>query len=171
MLILLSNGADVTLITTKPTQKAYKVVTVESAEDMFNAVKITDFDTIFMAAAVGDYRAKNISEQKIKKDGENGLTLELVQKQYRIYSKELMPILNTSNIFICDNSMKEKLQLKDISIINYETQNYPLNTYLMEITTKKLQNSENVNEDFNWAKVKPLYIQPPSVFGQPLKIN
>ena len=72
-------GAEVTLVSTKKVEKPYKVLVAQSAEDMFETVKNLDYDSIFMAAAVSDYRVKEKSEQKIKKVDEMGLTLELVQ--------------------------------------------------------------------------------------------
>ena len=64
---------------------------------------------------------------------------------------------------ISDTAMFNKLKENDIESVNYETGNYPLNEYLAKITYEKLLNGNN---DFNWAKVKPLYIQPPSIFGK-----
>lgn len=61
---------------------------------------------------------------------------------------------------ITDFSMHEKLQKMEISSVNYEADDYPLGKFLYEIVYKKLQNPEN---DYFWAKVKPLYIQPPSI--------
>ena len=65
---------------------------------------------------------------------------------------------------IADASMSNKLKEYGIDSINYEIGNYPLNEYLAEITYERLKSSGN--NDFNWAKVKPLYIQPPSIFGK-----
>ena len=73
-------GAEVVLISTVTADKNYKVINVQSAEEMYNEVK-TEFrtaDSLIMAAAVSDYRVKNKSEHKIKKDG-NSLTIELVE--------------------------------------------------------------------------------------------
>ena len=76
-------GANVTLITTKETDAPFETIKVKSAVDMQNAVndKFENSDIVIMAAAVADYRAKNSSDQKIKKvEGENDtLTLELVK--------------------------------------------------------------------------------------------
>ncbi|MBR6301768.1 bifunctional phosphopantothenoylcysteine decarboxylase/phosphopantothenate--cysteine ligase CoaBC [bacterium] len=76
-------GANVTLITTKETDTPFETIKVKSAVDMQNAVndKFENSDIVIMAAAVADYRAKNSSDQKIKKvEGENDtLTLELVK--------------------------------------------------------------------------------------------
>ena len=76
-----SFGADVTLITTKDVSRVYNVVKVKSALDMKEAVEreFDDADCIIMAAAVADYRPKEISEQKIKKSADDEITLRLVK--------------------------------------------------------------------------------------------
>ena len=76
-----SMGADVTLITTKSVERGYNVIDVRSAIDMQNAVNqnMSDADCVIMAAAVADYRAKNISEQKIKKTSDEEITIELIK--------------------------------------------------------------------------------------------
>ncbi len=73
-------GAYVVLISTVEADKNYKVVNVQTAEEMYTAVKeeFSDAYSLIMAAAVSDYRVKNKSEQKIKKNG-NSLTLELIE--------------------------------------------------------------------------------------------
>ena len=73
-------GAEVVLISTVDTNKKYKVINVQTANEMFEAVK-SEFDnaySLIMAAAVSDYRVKNKSDEKIKKDG-NSLTIELIE--------------------------------------------------------------------------------------------
>ena len=71
---------------------------------------------------------------------------------------------------ICDTNMYNLLNNEKASnLINYENSNYPLNEYLPNIVYEKLTNTKNPKEDFNWAKVKPLYIQPPSLFGTTAK--
>lgn len=74
-------GADVTLITTKEVERKYNVIKVKSATDMKFAVEkeFSDADCVIMAAAVADYRVKEISEQKMKKTSDNELTLTLVK--------------------------------------------------------------------------------------------
>lgn len=74
-------GAEVVLITTKEVAKPYKVVNVKSAIDMQKAIDI-EFETtdcVIMAAAVADYRAKTISENKMKKTSENEVSVELIK--------------------------------------------------------------------------------------------
>lgn len=74
-------GADVVLVTTKDFDVPYKIVKVKSALDMQNAIneEFDSADIIIMAAAVADYRAKNYSEQKMKKKDSDTITLELVK--------------------------------------------------------------------------------------------
>lgn len=76
-----SFGAEVVLITTKDVTRNYKVVKVKSALDMQKAVEdeFDDADCIIMAAAVADYRAKEISEQKMKKTSDNEIVLTFVK--------------------------------------------------------------------------------------------
>ena len=75
-------GADVTLVT-GPTDlekpRFVKVISVESAREMFKAVTSISWeqDIIIKAAAVADYRPAQVSQEKMKKkDGELSLALE-----------------------------------------------------------------------------------------------
>ena len=76
-------GADVILISAKSNLSApkdLKFVQVETAEEM-RAVVLREYekvDAVIMAAAVSDYRVRNVSAQKIKKSADT-LTIELVK--------------------------------------------------------------------------------------------
>lgn len=74
-------GADVVLITTNPLDKPYKTILVNSALDMQNAVaqEFTDEGYLVMTAAVADFRAKEVCDNKIKKTQDEELTLTLVK--------------------------------------------------------------------------------------------
>ncbi|MFQ6791832.1 bifunctional phosphopantothenoylcysteine decarboxylase/phosphopantothenate--cysteine ligase CoaBC [Thomasclavelia sp.] len=76
-------GARVTLISGPTNLKVpygIKCINVTSAKDMFRAVKenYQNNDFIIKAAAVGDYRIKEIASEKIKKKDDN-LVLEMVK--------------------------------------------------------------------------------------------
>ena len=154
-------GADVVLISTVEVDKKYKVVNVQTAQEMHDAVKIefSDAYSLIMAAAVSDYRVKNKSEQKIKKDG-NSLTIELVEnpdilkemsaikKQNQIVvgfcaeSENLLEyakakITKKACDFICANDISKKdigfsSNYNELYIINKE-----LNVYHIEKTDKQ----------------------------------
>lgn len=70
-------GAEVTFISTFETDKPYKNIVTESAQEMEKAVKkeLKKQDCVIMAAAVADYKIKNYSAQKIKKRSNGDLTL------------------------------------------------------------------------------------------------
>lgn len=79
-----NQGADVVLITTNEVKKPYNVKVVQSALEMKSEVE-TEFskgqgaDCLIMAAAVADYRAKEISNIKIKKTSEDEISINLVK--------------------------------------------------------------------------------------------
>ncbi len=76
-----SLGAEVTLVSTFAVEKPYLVNKVDSAEQMRATVlnSLDDIDVLVMAAAVSDYKVKKISDQKIKKENMDFLTIELVK--------------------------------------------------------------------------------------------
>jgi phosphopantothenoylcysteine decarboxylase/phosphopantothenate--cysteine ligase len=74
-------GAEVVLISSVDLKKPYKVKLVESALEMQITVEaeFKTADVLIMAAAVADYRAKDIAENKIKKTEENEFSITLVK--------------------------------------------------------------------------------------------
>ncbi len=63
---------------------------------------------------------------------------------------------------ITDNSLLERLNQYASEAISYQQKEYPLGEILAKIALEKLE----AEEDADWRKVKPLYIQPPPVFGR-----
>ena len=59
---------------------------------------------------------------------------------------------------ITDNSLKERLSQLADNAISYQEGNYPLGDILSKLALTK--------KETEWAKLKPLYIQPPPVFGK-----
>lgn len=79
-------GALVTLIaanTSLPAGEGIEVMSVETTAQLADAVRTAshDADVVVMAAAVADYRPARVSDVKIKKQGADGLTLELIQNE------------------------------------------------------------------------------------------
>lgn len=120
-------GADVTLVSgpvsIEPPRFA-KVINVESAEEMFNAVssKADSMDIIIKAAAVADYSPVTVADEKIKKkDGDMSIPLKR--------TKDILKYLGENkkeNQFICGFSMetenllensKKKLEKKNVDMI------------------------------------------------------
>ncbi len=75
-------GARVALVTTQPASGVpYDIVPVESADDMAAAVgrELEDADVLVMAAAVADFRPREVDGGKIPRGDRDTLTLELVR--------------------------------------------------------------------------------------------
>jgi phosphopantothenoylcysteine decarboxylase/phosphopantothenate--cysteine ligase len=77
-------GAEVILVsgpTALPDPKGMTVIRVRSALQMFAAVQshFAGCDFMIAAAAVADYRVEQIASSKLKKQGDAGLTLNLIQ--------------------------------------------------------------------------------------------
>ncbi|MBE7702576.1 MAG: tRNA (adenosine(37)-N6)-threonylcarbamoyltransferase complex dimerization subunit type 1 TsaB [Cyanobacteria bacterium SIG28] len=63
---------------------------------------------------------------------------------------------------ITDNSLLERFKPNAKEIISYQANDYQLGEILAQIAITKIQN----NEITEWKSLKPLYIQPPPVFGR-----
>lgn len=118
------SGAETVLITTAEVKRNYKVIKVKTANEMYAAVK-SEFEnaySLIMAAAVSDYRVKNKSEHKIKKNG-GSLTLELVENPDIL--KEMAAIKKDNQVVVgfCAESQnllenaKEKIAKKNCDFI------------------------------------------------------
>ncbi|MFV0182263.1 bifunctional phosphopantothenoylcysteine decarboxylase/phosphopantothenate--cysteine ligase CoaBC [Empedobacter falsenii] len=78
-------GANVTLVSGPSHESVlgYPIerINVVSARDMYKAMhdNFSDADVVVMSAAVADYRPKEMAEQKIKKENDDNLIIELVK--------------------------------------------------------------------------------------------
>jgi len=74
-------GAQVTLVTTiiRDVEPGINVIEVETAQEMHDEIlsQSCDSDMIIMAAAVADFKPKNVKNEKIKKLEKEGLIIEL----------------------------------------------------------------------------------------------
>ena len=93
---LVGQGADVVLVAgpvALPTPRGVERVDVESAQQMYDAVfaRVAQADIFIACAAVADYRAANVADKKIKKDGTETLTVELVRNPDIVASVAALP--------------------------------------------------------------------------------
>ena len=63
---------------------------------------------------------------------------------------------------ITDNSLLERFSQYTDKAVSYQVSDYPLGEILAKLAYEKAVN----NDETNWQKLKPLYIQPPPVFGK-----
>ena len=124
--IAMERGAEVTLVTGKTYIEKpdfVKIIDVKSAKEMFDAVdkEFDSQDIVIMSAAVADYRPKNVSSEKVKKqDGNMSIELELTDDILKTLGER------KNGQFICGFSMetenmlensKKKLEKKNCDMI------------------------------------------------------
>ena len=77
-----------------------------------------------------------------------------------IEKDELINKIDKNAFIITDKSIGEFLSEQEIKIIQYEENDDNIGLYLSDIVEEELKKEK---EDFHWAKIKPLYIQQPSI--------
>lgn len=86
---------------------------------------------------------------------------DIIQEPLSVEKEEILELAKKDYFIIADENIYNYLKSNDINSINYESGDYELGEFLAYYTYKSLlKGDENT---FNWAKVKPLYIQPPSI--------
>lgn len=109
-------GAEVTLVSgpvSTPVPPFVNVIQVESAQEMFEAVKAAapEQDIIIKAAAVADYRPVTVAEDKIKKaEGDMSIPLERTTDIIKYLGEHKL-----EGQFICGFSMETKDMLENSS--------------------------------------------------------
>lgn len=103
--------------------------------------------------------------------GENDLVaLDARKNKAYVYDGEILGAVELEEVdliikdrrLITDNSLLERFSQYASEVVSYQQQEYPLGEILAKIAIEKLQKGEEAD----WRKVKPLYIQPPPVFGK-----
>ena len=84
----------------------------------------------------------------------------VIEEPKSIELEELSKLLERDLFIICDKNMHERLKSNGVDSINYEDGDYKLGESLAYFVYESVKNSDC---DFHWAKLKPLYIQPPSI--------
>ena len=148
----IERGADVTLITgptnLTPPQNLKKLVKIESAKDMYEAVleNLDENDVVIKSAAVADYKPKNYSNKKIKKSDDD-LVIELdrnkdiAQEIGKIKNnKILVGFAAETNDLIENASLKIKKKNLDFIIANDLTKEgagFGVDTNIVKIIDKE----------------------------------
>ncbi len=77
-----------------------------------------------------------------------------------IEKDDLLNNIDSHYIVIADKSITNYLSEQGVESLNFEENDSKIGLFLSDIVFKRL---ESAHEDYNWAKVKPLYIQQPSI--------
>ncbi len=140
--------AGITIARVLAQQTNIKLVGITSLE-ILSKINETDSETIVLLDA---------RKNKVYFARYNGNT-EIIAPQL-IDKDDIELYIKKDSTIITDNTIAQFLNKKNISSINYEQKDNKLGMILSEIVSKRLENKGN---DYNWAKVKPLYIQKPSI--------
>ena len=120
-----------------------------------------------------DIKAVGISSLEIlsKILGENDLVaLDARKNKAYIYDGDIKGAIELEQVdelvkgrtLITDNSLLERFSQYTDKAVSYQVSDYPLGEILAKLAYEKAVN----NEEIDWRKLKPLYIQPPPVFGK-----
>ena len=103
--------------------------------------------------------------------GENDLVaLDARKNKAYVYDSEILGAVELEEVdkivsnrkLITDNSLYDRFSQHTQDIISYQQQEFQLGEILAKIALEKLEQGI----DADWRKLKPLYIQPPPVFGR-----
>lgn len=103
-------------------------------------------------------------------NGNDLVALDARKNKAYLYNAEILGAVELEEVdeiikgkqLITDNSLLERFSQYTDKAISYQQNEYQLGEILAKIALEKVE--KNVNTD--WRNLKPLYIQPPPVFGR-----
>ncbi len=138
------------------------LTTARVLAQQFN-IKICPVNSLMILSRLNSLKTKTITILDARKNkvyyceflnGKQLTEIELTEKE------DMLKRISADDTIITDNSIYKYLEENGIKSINYEEHGENLGIYLSEITEEMLKREDN---DFHWAKAKPVYIQPPSI--------
>ena len=102
--------------------------------------------------------------------GNDLVALDARKNKAYVYDNEILGAVELEEVdkivsnrkLITDNSLYDRFSQHTQDIISYQQQEFQLGEILAKIALEKLEQGI----DADWRKLKPLYIQPPPVFGR-----
>jgi len=103
-------------------------------------------------------------------DNNNIVALDARKNKAYLFDKKVLGAIELEEVdklisdknLITDDKMFERFSQYTDKIISYQQNDYPLGEILAKIAIQKIETNENTD----WKNLKPLYIQPPPVFGK-----
>ena len=103
-------------------------------------------------------------------DGNDLVALDARKNKAYVFDGEILGAIELEEVdkivknrkLITDNSLYNRFKEFTTDLVSYQQDEYQLGEILAKIALEKLAN----NIDADWRKLKPLYIQPPPVFGR-----
>lgn len=120
-----------------------------------------------------DIKAVGISSLEILSKilgGNDLVALDARKNKAYIYDGEIKGAIELEQVdelvkgrtLVTDNSLLERFSQYTDKAVSYQVSDYPIGEILAKLAYEKATN----NGETNWRKLKPLYIQPPPVFGK-----
>ena len=120
-----------------------------------------------------DIKAVGISSLEILSNilgGNDLVALDARKNKAYIYDGDIKGAIELEQVdelvkgrtLITDNSLLERFSQYTDKAVSYQVSDYPLGEILANLAYEKAVN----NDETDWRKLKPLYIQPPPVFGK-----
>ncbi len=102
--------------------------------------------------------------------GNDLVALDARKNKAYIYDNEIKGAIELEQVdelvkdrtLITDNSLLERFSQYTDKAVSYQVSDYPIGEILAKLACEKATNGD----DTDWRKLKPLYIQPPPVFGK-----
>ena len=104
------------------------------------------------------------------KGGKDLVALDARKNKAYVYDEKILGAVELEEVdkivknrsLITDNSLFQRFSERTKDLISYQQSEYQLGEILAKIALEKLAKGENSD----WQNLKPLYIQPPPVFGR-----
>ena len=144
--------AGITIARVLAQQTNIKLIGIASSE-ILAKINLGNTNTL----VITDARKNKVYISKYDKDKNPIIEPKLADKE------EIKNFIHNSDVIISDKSIGRYLKENNINSYIYEENDMNLGIFLSELCIKRLK--EN-NSEYNWAKVKPLYIQQPSITKQ-----
>ena len=134
-------GYEVVAISSVEFSAPYEIINIDSAQEMLSAIQNESFDYLIMAAAVGDFRAKNQENFKISKEDineefelklvKNPDVVQTIAKTKQNHQKIIGFCLTDKDLIEC---AKKKLENKNLDFIIANDVKTALNTNQNKVT-------------------------------------
>ena len=150
--------ADITIARVMAQQFNIKLIGIESLK----ILSMLNTSQKEYSLVITDARKNKVYIALYKKSGETVFNPKLEEKE------NIFNYINENTEIITDKSVNEYLRINNIQSTNYEENDSNFGLYLSELVYKTLT-TDTIN-NFHWAKIKPLYIQQPSI-TKPKELN
>ena len=160
------------LKSSKITPKDIDCIAIDIGPGSFTGIRACTTVARMLAQQL-NIKAIGISSLEIlsKAYGNNDLVaLDARKNKAYVYNNKILGAIELETVdeiiknkkLITDDNLFERFSQQTKDIVSYQSQNFQLGEILARLAIEKIKKGS----DTDWRKIKPLYIQPPPVFGK-----